>query len=395
MRRMLVCVSVLMVLVLASMTGARATTSFTVFRVGGGATEPEVTVGDSGSVFVDGPAGLGTHSRLWRAADGAQAQGSFQQITFTNPWGRLPGGGDSSVITRGNRVYFLDLWAGSDSLAISEDDGQTWSLGTPITTLPASDRQWLALGPVDPLTGFDTVYAEYHFIQPPSTAMLAKSTDGGLTWTTHVALPFSGSTGRLVSDGANFLSINYRKSGGMYNATSSDGGQTWTEHFIDNFAGGSSIVGNAIDGNDLYAAWIDSGSNVRVAVSHDKGQTWQNNTVVSADATTNIFPWIDARGGKAAVAWYGADVDTGDPNTVPGDTVWHVRYASSSDAGSTWSTAQDVADAKTGIICTQGLSCNSGRELGDFMTVAINGAGKSLLVFGGEVAGGIRIAREL
>ena len=107
-------------------------------RVGSGITEPGVHIAPDGTIFVDGPAGAPTnHSKLFRSTDGGA---TFQETSWGTGFNRFPGGGDSDVAFRvtpnGQRVYFLDLWAGSNSISISEDNGTTWTKGNPFTTLP-------------------------------------------------------------------------------------------------------------------------------------------------------------------------------------------------------------------------------------------------------------------
>lgn len=125
-------------------------------RASGGGSEPGIDIGGDGAVFVNAPSGLGVHSKLWRSLDGGA---SFQPTVFSTGYNRLPGGGDSDVVVApGGRIYFLDLWAGSNSLTVSLDNGTTWTSGTPFTTLPLTDRQWIAVGARNPVTDKDTVY---------------------------------------------------------------------------------------------------------------------------------------------------------------------------------------------------------------------------------------------
>lgn len=360
------------------------------------ASEPVIEVGPGGTVFVSGIYGVGGHSPLWRSDDQAA---SFNPVDFGTVYKRLPGGGDSDlVLGRDRRVYFLDLWAGSNSIAHSEDNGATWIDGTPFTTLPVSDRQWVALGKRDARTGKDTVYVVYHLIQPPQSIAFSRSRDGGLTWDLPVLPAGTGGAlpGQIVADG-DFVAFNYHAGNTMFFVYSRDAGTTWTTVKVterpDVFEGNLTAV--AMDParrDDLAIAWINRRDfSVEVARSSDRGLRWGTPVRVSVDGKSNVFPWIDARKGKVAVAWYGAN-QPGDPNAVTGD--WRVRYAESTDHGATFGRPVDATEVvKRGAVCTNGVLCESGRELGDFLQVAVDLGGRSLISYV-DLVNGTSVVRQ-
>lgn len=371
-------------------------------------TEPGINISSDGTIYVDGPAGTPGRSQLFRSKDGGD---KFEKMNFGPVQSRFPGGGDSDVATRGDRIYFLDLYLGSNSISVSEDAGATWLTGNPFTTLPTSDRQWIALGDRDPITEMDTVYALY---AQTEGVMLARSRTGGITWESHGFVPAintaSGFTGQLESDGSKTLAFAWEDRGELKSAVSTDEGDTWTMGTIASNVL-SIIPGIAMTGSDLYAAWIDrTDYSLHVAASHNLGDTWGGDTTLAAGRPSNIFPWIDAHGGKVAVAWYGATVPDGTPeqleptvsDDVPDSTQWKVFYSESLDSGATYSPPLDVAFGYKSFICTRGLSCDptlggkGHRELGDFLTTTIREDGKTFIVFGGQgVAGPIRVARQI
>lgn len=366
---------------------------------GSGVTEPGIDVGTDGTIFVNAPTGLPGLSKLWKSTNSLGT--NYSPVTFDNNTNRLPGGGDSDVVTRDGRVYFLDLWAGSNSLRRSDDNGATWALGTPFTTLPLSDRQWIALGKRHPVTGLDTVYVAYHFIDGGQLGF-SRSNDGGLTWDFHTlpagtqaALP-----GQLAANG-DFLVFNFASGGREYVLTSTDAGATWKRTEVTLFQQtASSLAAVAMDGNNLYIAYVNSVEySIQLARSTDLGATWTTQTMLPQTLSTgdtaghtNMFPWVDARNGKVAVSWYGAPTHTGDSNV--GSAKWYIYYSESLDNGVTFTEAvrASATAVQTNIICTNGVSCTTGRDLGDFQQVVIDAAGKSHIAYIG--GGSLRVAKQ-
>lgn len=386
-----------LVLALAATSGRAATTPtfgapVTAGSVVGG--EPELVIDHTnGNMFVDGPNGTPGRSSLYESKDGGA---TWARINFGPAMSRNPGGGDGAVAARGSNVYFMDLYLASDSISTSLDGGATW-VGNPFTTLPASDRQWLALGPRDPATGLDTVYALYN--EAPRGHMITRSVSSGLVFETHETAAGGGSPSRLVSDENLFLGFTYTGSNHVFAATSLDGGATWRTAQI---ATGTQndITGVALDGNDMYASWVGDDWAVHVAKSEDRGLTWGADRTVSAPNTSNVFTWVDARNGKASVAWYGANAGAIQPDDVPNGTKWYARYSESTDGASSWSPQIDVGFARNDFVCTQGLGCDTTlggpghRELGDFLSVAINNAGQAIVAYM-KIPGSIKIAKQI
>lgn len=402
MRRMVAASSVIVLVSTLALSSGQAAPAFTIVKTNVSTfTEPNVHVSDQGDIFVDGPEGAPTsHSSLLRSQDGGA---TFQKMDFGTAFRRTPGGGDSHTVTRGDRVYFIDLWAGSDTFSVSEDRGTTWTYANPVSTLPASDRQWIALGPRDPITGLDTIYALYALIQPPRQVMLARSRTAGLTWEDHIPVPgvgaATGFTGPLRSDGDQRLAFSFTEGSGLYVSTSTDGGTSWTTTTIDGANPPSLFAGIGLDGDDISVSWIDSGDlSVELAVSHDFGATFPIRHTV-AEGGTNTMSWTDTRDGKIATVYYNTDEVAGRPDDVSSTALWYAKYVESLDGGATFSAPVTVGSstdyAKKGVICTGGLGCSlpggpGGRELGDFFTVAIGPTGASYVAFGGR-ARGVRV----
>ena len=429
---------------LANFSGTATAFSWTSYRVqagSGGGSEPGIDIGfdkdGNELIYVHTTNGIPQHNRAFisqPSLPGYTGLQMFKEITFSSPYNRLPGGGDADIAYRGDDLWFIDLWAGSNSIQYSPDKGKTWTVGTPFTTLPLSDRQWIALGDtvVDPQTGArkTTVYVTYQFIQPGMGTWIARSRDNGLTWDHHAPIQAPGAVGlgtigipaHIVSDGSKTVAVAMNAGGRFVVAVSRDEGETWEMNPVSSSpdATGSlnGLTMNPEDPNELAVVYptsrFPSGKNV-VRISRDGGRTWSEAIrPVPLDPNdpdsgfggqfdfVDVFPWIDWRGDKIALAWYQSSTKVAQmrPDNAIASNQWHVWYSESTDDGATFSIPQQVTTvrAKAGPICTRGLSCDADRELGDFMQLAIDAAGKSWIVMvhvgTGPVGAGVYAYRQ-
>ena len=114
--------------------------------------EPIIKVDNQDRIFVTTPFGLSTTiSMLWRSDDGGRSYLPLGPPVLRDAV-LAPGGGDSDVDFDGmNRVYFIDLWAGCVTVAVSEDGGNTFpsdrtssvSCISGETIGAVDDRQWI------------------------------------------------------------------------------------------------------------------------------------------------------------------------------------------------------------------------------------------------------------
>lgn len=372
--------------------------------------EPGVHVFPSGRVIVDSPNGLGAHSQAaWSDSLSAgtcvySTNACFTKSVFALPPQRYPGGGDSEVaIGHNNRVYFADLWVGSNSVSRSDDGGVNFTAGLPFTDLPASDRQWLSVGPE--VGGKDTVYLIYQQLGL-GWPMFVRSDDSADTWTVHkrLTVPSSGYSGPLVSDDTGYVGFVSVDGGNVNFQWSANKGDTWTSRLVATNGWDSIMPYVGMSGDLVAVTWIDrTFYTARAAYSTDKGNTWTTLSLSSPGSAA--FPSIGVRGSKIAVAWYQAFNSDGtiissatNPNSVATGQHWKVMYSESTDSGTTFSGAVAIsARVKLGFICTAGLSCSGGRELGDFMTVAIDNNDKTLVAYASyyDAPSGLLIGRQL
>jgi hypothetical protein len=379
--------------------------------VGTSATEPGIKVATDGTIYITGPAGLLSHlpgsaSLLWRSDDG----GASFVPTPPSLRALLPGGGDSDVATdpATGKLYMSDLWLGSDTVATSNDKGQSW-LANPLSGVVLEDRQWIAAG------GNDVAYHVTH--QIPLGLIVSKSI-GGLIYpiSSLAATPLDQTgcicpPGNLLAEGGSFLGLSdnvgviYSTSmGGVKFARSTNGGLTFTNVEVKPASAGTAtntnfpVVANAGSGK-LVAVWLvvqGNGSRVELASSGDWGASWSApRSIVTVG--TSVYPWVAAKGQRIAVSLYHTDA-AGTPDTVPSGSQWFESYLESTDGGVTFSALQtvDPTPAKTGIVCTGGTNCTSGRELGDFQSVATDPQGRANVTWNHVSAGApveVRFAR--
>ena len=280
-------------------------------------------------------------------------------------------------------------------MSVSHDKGNTW-LASPVQGAPVQDRQWVAS------SGGGIVYHAVH--QIPTGIVVSKSI-GGLAYPFHsvAATPLDQTgcicpPGNLIAEagaasavGANDkVGVIYSTStAGVNFARSTDGGVTFTNVPVQRSNPNSDtdtttnfpVVANA-GGGKLAAVWLDiigGRSRVRFSTSSNWGASWSapRNLVT---AGTSVFPWVAARGSKISVSLYSTSAS-------PSTAAWYETYLESTNGGGTFGglVTADPTPVKKGPICTAGLNCDSGRELGDFQQVGIDSTGRAVMSYNRSV----------
>ena len=167
----------------------------------------------------------------------------------------------------------------------------------------------------------------------------------------------------------------------IYVARSTDGGNSWTTHLVYHAPLNTDLANFwptlAVDpaSGKLSTAWTDR-HGVYVSSSSNHGDTWSMPLKVST-VTTTVMPWIAALNGKVDVVYYGTPAaSTNDPTAV-----WNTY--DSQFLGGSWSVGVvSNTPNRIGIVCLNGSGCRSDRELLDLFEVAEDPAsGKAAVIY--------------
>lgn len=381
---------------------------------------------------------------IWRSTDGGRTY-KWMADPFNNTAG-APGpglGGEDSDLTvaparnhSGHyNVYATTLYIASTSVAISQNDGKSWTVN-PLGGIPAEDRPWIAAsGPCvfyvtyHQLPLFDPVINRYDTCKQTDVAMGSALNPQQSTpiFISNSAPGFTNSFNKPVVD--NWRSSPHRGNvyvpmeacdlktpadfvgnvittveqvplcptgvhGQVEMAVSSNGGRTFSDYIAVPDTGNGELpvwaATAAVDASGhVYMAWSDN-HHAYISVSRDGGRTWTSPSGGRKPAYarldtqgTAVYPTVAAgRGGKVQVAYYGTSV-SGDANDkskmgVAGSpkaaAKWHLYWASSANGGRTFKVHRVSGVNHTGVLCTQGSSCPSpyARDLLDDFGITIS-----------------------
>ncbi|HLE96573.1 MAG TPA: sialidase family protein [Candidatus Thermoplasmatota archaeon] len=378
------------------------------------ASEPSVKVGADGTIFVAAPTGVIKYATrpldavqhvdkgifqgaIWRSADGGA---SFEHLAGLGPspyHTAQPGGGDSDIaIDSAGRVYVTDQFGFfTESVQWSDDNGDTWHAARlPASGPPPVDRQWMWPDP-------DAAGHVYMVHNGDRGIWVTETRDGGDTWSGRVVTEFSTAPGPLVALPGGFVAFSYfdDASGDVVTVRTTDGGKTWIESAVVEGAELNDFFpGTFADAaGTLYVSWVElDGDVTRVAyvVSLDRGETWSAPRVAAEAPGYATFAWgVAGAPGRIAFTWYAAP----DP-----EKEWHleavVLLGADGDAPAPYRTRISTTAVRTGPPCQDGSFCRSGRELGDFQSVAVTPDGDLVAtyvtVLSAEEGGRVTFARQ-
>ncbi|MFN2467537.1 MAG: sialidase family protein [Gaiellaceae bacterium] len=344
--------------------GGPALTLLTTY-IGREAAEPTIGVTSEGKAFMtagtfDSPGGVAARTLIYRSINGNVSwhptpgdfglPDEFNESLDPYVW----------VDPQTDRVYSGDLAVAGIRFVHSDDDGMTWTPGSPVgADVPVDHQTFITAEPVPPFTPVGYPNLMYFCSNRVADAKCSRSLDGGLTFQTTAGEAFLGADpiaggfcgglhGHLVSNSAGRLFLPKGHCSDPWVAISADSGTTWTRVKIaDHIPLPHHEVTLAVDEADnIYAVWQDSTPQKNLpylSYSTDHGVTWSTPRMIAPPGVIDTnFPTITAgHEGRIAI-------------NVPGTTetgvsrAWNQYLIISTNALSAnplfvWTTANDPA----------------------------------------------------
>jgi len=300
--------------------------------------------------------------------------------------------GFTDSLVRGHetgRTWIGQLSGANSVMAFSDDDGATWipNQGGPFAA--AVDHQTIAAGPYPPPLNAlpNPLYpnAFYYCGQDIAFASCARSDNGGLTFgaptPVYTVAQCAGIHGhvRVAPDGTVYLPS---KACGPNVAisVSTDAATTWTQHPVPDSqpAIRDPSVAIATD-NTAYFCYSDGDRNARVAVTKDRGATWERVVDLGKEMGIKHVMFTHAIAGdgdRATCAYLGTNTE-GNPVALDFPGVWYLYFSTTYDGGRTWTTVNatpnDPVQGVGGIWNSGGSNVN--RNLLDFNEISLDEKG--------------------
>lgn len=288
-----------------------------------------------------------------------------------------------------NRTWIGQLAGANSVMVFTDDDGATWipNQGGPFAA--AVDHQTIAAGPYPPPLNAvpNPVYpnAFYYCGQDIAFASCARSDNGGLTFGAPTPVynvsECAGIHGhvRVAPDGTVYLPS---KACGPNVAisVSTDAASTWTQRPVPDSqpAIRDPSVAIAAD-NTAYFCYSDGDRNARVAVTKDRGATWERVVDLGKDMGIKHVMFTHAIAGdgdRATCAYVGTNTE-GNPVSLDFPGVWYLYFSTTYDGGRTWTTVNatpnDPVQGVGGIWNSGGGNPN--RNLLDFNEITLDEKG--------------------
>lgn len=290
------------------------------------------------------------------------------------------------------RTFVSQLIVAGSLSSYTDDDGQTWQVNQGSGIASGADHQTLGGGPFSTSTpGALTAYpdAVYYCSQDIADALCSISRDGGLTYGPSIPIytinDCSGLHGhvKVAPDGTAYVP-NKGCGGQQAVIVSTDNGTTWSVRKVPGSLAGASDPSVSIGANGaVYFGYQNGDGHPHVAVSHDRGLSWQNDTDVGSKFGLQnvVFPaMVAGDDDRAAFAFLGTPTGGNfqDINTFQG--VWHLYVAHTYDSGKTWVTADATPNdpVQRGSVWLGGGS-HKDRNLLDFMDATVDSEGRMLV----------------
>jgi hypothetical protein len=235
-------------------------------------------------------------------------------------------------------------------------------------------------------------HAVYYCSQDIAIAQCAVSLDGGLTFGPAVPIYNLTQCGglhghiKVAPDGTAYVP-NKNCNGEQGVAVSTDNGLTWTVRRVPGSSSGTWDPSVGIGSDGTVYLGMTSGGRPYVAVSRDRGETWQSLTDVGVPfgIQNTAFPVLVAGDGdRAAFGFLGSSRggDAGGTN-ASSPHVWYPFVAITNNRGQTWTTVNISPNdpVQRGDVCSLGTTCSEARNLLDFNDMAVDEEGRVLFAY--------------
>jgi sialidase-1 len=196
-----------------------------------------------------------------RSVDGGKSWSERADSLVNSPHGPIQLA-DGRILYAGK-----ELWTGDNRLgvAVSEDDGVSWSWLSAIPTRDGDDhRQYHELHAVETTDGRIVVHIRNHNRRNAGETLQAESEDGGKTWSVPHEIGVWGLPSHLLRlrDGRLLMSYGYRKPPfGNQARISGDGGRRWSDALTISVDGASGDLGYPstvqLDDGSLITVWYE------------------------------------------------------------------------------------------------------------------------------------------
>lgn len=255
------------------------------------------------------------------------------------------------------RTFNSQLSGANSLFEYSDDDGENWTPGQAGPPNGGADHQGMISGPYPaglrpPSATFPNAF--YYCSQSVGTAFCARSDDGaqtigpGFTFkNTDCGAGALHGHPKVAPDGTLYIPDSSQcvlslgdSAERVVAFVSEDAGVTYAVRPLPNSSGGGSSdpsIGIATDGS-LYMCYENADGRARMAVSHDKGLTWLNDTDIGAAAglVATRFPAASAGDRMRGACAFLGTTTSGASASLDFEGVWHGFIATTYDGGQSY-----------------------------------------------------------
>ena len=270
----------------------------------------------------------------------------------------------------------------------STNGGTTWANPVTVNLTTGVDKNWIVCDNTSTSPFYGRCYVEWDNNAAGNLLQMSTSTDGGTTW----SAPATNNTGVIGGqpvvrpDGTVIVPIDNANETAVGAFNSTNGGASWSavttialiKHHTE--AGGlraGALPSAEIDGaGTVYVVWSDSsfrrGGKVNdIVISHSlnsTGTSWSAVSRVPIDLTNSgIDHFIPGLAVNKSTSGSSAQLGLTYYFFPSGSTQLSVGFISSTNGGSTWSTAQTIA---SGMPTTWIANTSQGRMVGDYISTS-------------------------